>query len=65
MTLIQRYKSLTLAKRKRVLNCAINVNGRVSIGSPRFDDERRYKEGRVIRSTYPVSVMDVLLSKIK
>lgn len=65
MNLIQRFQSLTPAKRKRVLNAAINSNGRVAFGSARFHDEKRYREGRVIRSTYPVSLMDILIDKIK
>lgn len=65
MNLIQRFQSLTPAKRKRVLNAAINVNGRIAIGSARRDDEKRYRAGQIIRSTYPVSLMEVLLSKIK
>jgi len=65
MNLIDRFKSLAPAKRKRILNAAINCNGRVSIGSPRFHDEIRYREGRMIKSTYPLSVMEVLLTKIK
>lgn len=65
MNIIARFQSLTPAKRKRVLNLAINVNGRASIATPRFHDEQRYKEGRIIKSTYPLSVMSVLLDKIK
>lgn len=64
-TLIQRFQSLTPAKRKRVLNAAINSNGRAAVGSPRFHDEIRYRNGQIIRSTYPVSLMETLLSKIK
>ena len=63
--LIQRFQSLPLSKRKRVLNAAINCNGRIAIGSARFHDEQRYRAGRKIGSTYPVSLMDSLLSKIK
>lgn len=65
MNLISRFQSLSAAKRKRVLNAAINSNGRISTTSPRWHDERRYREGRKIISTYPVSLMETLLSKIK
>lgn len=65
MNLITRFQSLSEDKRIRVLNAAINSNGRVAFGSARFHDEKRYREGQKIGSTYPVSLMEVLIEKIK
>jgi hypothetical protein len=64
MTTAEQFKAAAPARRRRLLHAAINSNGRLWVTSVR-QDEARYHEGRTIRSTYPVSVMVVLMQKIK
>ncbi len=63
MTTIEKFKSLSPARQRLAIHAAITLNGRPG-GGAKFD-ESRYKQGRKMYSTYALSLMDILIDRIK